>query len=68
MEVSKEQKPAETNCPTGRHKYQMTYQTTLVGDINKNDEASKEQIIYPENPTRTDNSTHVLTLKIGVTR
>ena len=50
-----------------RHKYQMTYQTTLVGDINVDDEANKEQIIYPENPTRTDNSTHVLTLNIGVT-
>ncbi|WP_449138945.1 hypothetical protein [Segatella sp.] len=52
---------------TGKHKFQMTYLTTLIGDINKNDEANKEQIIYPENPTRTDNSTHVLTLNIGVT-
>lgn len=52
---------------TGKHKYQMTYLTTLVGDININDEANKEQIIYPENPTRTDNSTHVLTLNVGVT-
>lgn len=52
---------------TGKHKYQMTYLTTLIGDINKNDEANKEQIICPENPTRTDNSTHVLTLNIGVT-
>lgn len=52
---------------TGKHKYQMTYLTTLMGDINKDDEANKEQIIYPENPTRTDNSTHVLTLNIGVT-
>lgn len=52
---------------TGKHKYQMIYLTTLVGDININDEANKEQIIYPENPTRTDNSTHVLTLNIGVT-
>ena len=50
-----------------RHKYQMTYQTTLVGDINVDDEANKEQIIYPDNPTRTDNSTHVLTLNVGVT-
>ena len=52
---------------TGKHKYQMTYLTTLIGDIKKNDEANKEQIIYPENPTRKDNSTHVLTLNIGVT-
>lgn len=52
---------------TGKHKYQMTYLTTLVGDIKKDDEANKEQIIYPENPTRADNSTHVLTLNIGVT-
>lgn len=52
---------------TGKHKYQMTYPTTLVGDIKNDDEANKEQIIYPENPTRTDNSTHVLTLNIGVT-
>lgn len=52
---------------TGKHKYQMTYPTTLVGDIKNDDEANKEQIIYPENPTRKDNSTHVLTLNIGVT-
>ena len=50
-----------------RHKYQMAYQTTLVGDIKVDDEANKEQIIYPDNPTRTDNSTHVLTLNVGVT-
>ena len=52
---------------TGKHKYQMTYLTTLIGDIKKDDEANKEQIIYPENPTRKDNSTHVLTLNVGVT-
>lgn len=52
---------------TGKHKYQMTYLTTLIGDIKKDDEANKEQIIYPENPTRTENSTHVLTLNVGVT-
>ena len=52
---------------TGKHKYQMTYLTTLVGDIKKDDEANKEQIIYPENPTRNDNSIHVLTLNVGVT-
>lgn len=60
----------ETNknaLPTGRHKYQMKYQTALVGDINTNDKASQQLIIYPENTTRTDNVTHVLTLQMGVT-
>ena len=54
--------------PTGRHKYQMKYQTALVGDINTNDKASQQLIIYPENTTRTDNATHVLTLQMGVTQ
>ena len=53
--------------PTGRHKYQMKYQTALVGDIGTNDKASQQLIIYPENDTRTDNATHVLTLQMGVT-
>ena len=61
----------ETNknvLPTGRHKYQMKYQTALVGDIDTNDKASQQLIIYPENTTRTDNATHVLTLQMGVTQ
>ena len=61
----------ETNkndLPTGRHKYQMKYQTALVGDIGTNDQASQQLIIYPENTTRTDNATHVLTLQMGVTQ
>ena len=61
----------ETNknvLPTGRHKYQMKYQTALVGDIGTNDKASQQLIIYPENSTRTDNAIHVLTLQMGVTK
>ena len=57
----------KNNLPTGRHKYQMKYQTALVGDISTNDKASQQLIIYPENDTRTDNATHVLTLQMGVT-
>ena len=57
----------KNNLPTGRHKYQMKYQTALVGDIDTNDKASQQLIIYPENDTRTDNATHVLTLQMGVT-
>lgn len=57
----------KNDLPTGRHKYQMKYQTALVGDINTNDQASQQLIIYPENTTRTDNATHVLTLQMGVT-
>ena len=57
----------KSNLPTGRHKYQMKYQTALVGDIGTNDKASQQLIIYPENDTRTDNATHVLTLQMGVT-
>lgn len=58
----------KNNLPTGRHKYQMKYQTALVGDLNTNDKASQQLIIYPENTTRNDNATHVLTLQMGVTQ
>lgn len=58
----------KNNLPTGRHKYQMKYQTALVGDIDTNDQASQQLIIYPENTTRYDNATHVLTLQMGVTK
>lgn len=58
----------KNDLPTGRHKYQMKYQTALVGDRNTNDKASQQLIIYPENTTRTDNATHVLTLQMGVTQ
>ena len=58
----------KNDLPTGRHKYQMKYQTALVGDINTNDKASQQLIIYPENTTRNDNATHVLTLQMGITQ
>ena len=58
----------KNDLPTGRHKYQMKYQTALVADIDTNDKASQQLIIYPENSTRTDNATHVLTLQMGVTQ
>lgn len=58
----------KNDLPTGRHKYQMKYQTALVGDIGTNDKASQQLIIYPENTTRTDNAPHVLTLQMGVTQ
>lgn len=58
----------KNDLPTGRHKYQMKYQTALVGDIATNDKASQQLIIYPENNTRNDNATHVLTLQMGVTQ
>lgn len=58
----------KNDLPTGRHKYQMKYQTALVGDINTNDKASQQLIIYPENTTRNDNAIHVLTLQMGITQ
>ena len=58
----------KNDLPTGRHKYQMKYQTALVGDISTDDQASQQLIIYPENTTRNDNATHVLTLQMGVTQ
>ena len=58
----------KNDLPTGRHKYQMKYQTALVGDIATNDKASQQLIIYPENTTRTDNAIHVLTLQMGITQ
>lgn len=58
----------KNDLPTGRHKYQMKYQTALVGDIGTNDQASQQLIIYPENTTRNDNAIHVLTLQMGLTQ
>ena len=52
---------------TVKHKYNMKYQTVLLGDISYNDDATSSLLIYPENTTRSDNANHILTMQMGVT-
>lgn len=47
--------------------YRMVYRTVLSGDIGKNDTLDATNLIFPENGTRTDNATHVLTLDMTPT-
>lgn len=44
--------------------YRMKYRTVISGDISKNDTIDATNLIFPANGTRTDNATHVLTLKM----
>ena len=44
--------------------YRMVYRTVISGDIDKNDALDATNLIFPGNPTRTDNATHVLTLQM----
>ena len=44
--------------------FQFAHPTVISGDINKNDERDPDLLIFPENPTRADNATHVLTLNL----
>ena len=44
--------------------YRMVYRTVISGDIGKNDALDPTNLIFPGNPTRTDNATHVLTLQM----
>ena len=44
--------------------YRMVYRTVISGDIGKNDALDATNLIFPGNDTRTDNATHVLTLKM----
>ncbi len=52
---------------TVKQKYNMKYQTVLLGDISYDDNVTATLLIYPENTTRSDNATHVLTMQVGVT-
>lgn len=45
--------------------YQMKYRSVLTGDIDRNDAYDNTKLIFPENTTRADNATHVLTLNMS---
>lgn len=44
--------------------FQFAHPTVISGDINENDTRNTDLLIFPENPTRADNATHVLTLNL----
>lgn len=45
--------------------YQMKYRSVLTGDIGRDDAYDNTKLIFPENTTRKDNATHVLTLNMS---
>lgn len=45
--------------------YQMKYRSVLTGDIGRDDAYDNTKLIFPENTTRADNATHVLTLNMS---
>lgn len=59
-----EQTP-EQRATTGEAVYQMRYRTLITGDIAGDDVADRETLLFPQNPTRADNATHVLTLNMN---
>lgn len=44
--------------------FQFAHPTVISGDINEDDERNTDRLIFPENTTRADNATHVLTLNL----
>lgn len=56
----------DTRSPKSKSRYNYTYQSALVGDIQYNDEVSVNTTIFPENETREDNAAHVLSVDMGV--
>lgn len=46
--------------------FQFAHPTVISGDIDENDERNTDLLIFPENPTRADNATHVLTLNLNL--
>ena len=50
----------------GQSKYDYTYQSALVGDINANDSVPADQLIFQGNETRTDNAIHVLNVDLSI--
>ena len=47
-------------------KYTMNNKTVLEGDVNGDDEVDNTTLIFPENPMRDDNATHVLVMDLSV--
>lgn len=44
--------------------FQFAHPTVISGDINEDDTRNTDLLIFPENTTRADNATHVLTLNL----
>ena len=45
--------------------YRMKYRTVISGDVSGNDVVDATNLIFPANPLRKDNATHVLTLDLS---
>lgn len=45
--------------------YRMRYRTVLSGDVDHNDKVDGSNLIFPENTSRKNNATHVLTLNLA---
>ena len=60
-----ETSPDEREVVDGGIAYRMKYRTVLTGDIRRDDQPHNVNLIFPENTTRSDNATHVLTLDLS---
>lgn len=47
--------------------YNFVNRSVMSGDIKQDDRVNSEELIFPDNPTRTDNAKHILVLDAGVT-
>ena len=58
---------AQASAPkSGSKRYVLTNQSVLLADVEHNDSVPANYIIFPENPTRKDNSRHCLVMNLGV--
>ena len=48
--------------------YQLKYRSVLSGDLQNDDKVDNVDLIFPANTTRSDNTTHVLTLNMKPTQ
>lgn len=48
--------------------YQLKYRSVLSGDLQNDDKVDNVDLIFPANTTRSDNTTHVLTLNMEPTQ
>lgn len=55
-----------TERKQGASLYEFATPTVLSADLDQNDEASADLMIYPQNTTRTDNARHALVMDLGV--
>lgn len=45
--------------------WQLRYRSVLMGDINGKDEYDNTNLVFPENTTRADNATHVVSINMA---